>query len=58
MVATVPDNFSGASLHCKGRTACSSVHVLLWVMECFQGLFVLLDLAAGVHEILYVRTRW
>jgi hypothetical protein len=48
---------SGASLGCKGRTACSSVHVLLWVRECSQGLFVLLDLAACVHGILYLRTR-
>jgi hypothetical protein len=29
---------------------CSSVHVLLWVRECSQRLFALLDLAAGVHE--------
>jgi hypothetical protein len=36
--------------------ACSSVHVLLWVRECSQGLFV--GLAIGVHEILYLRTRW
>jgi hypothetical protein len=46
----------GASLPCKGRTA--SVRVLLWVRECSQGLFVLLDLAADEHEIFYLKTRW
>jgi hypothetical protein len=56
--AAVPDNFKpGASLHYKGCMACSSIHVLLWLRECSQGLFVLLDLAAGEHEILYL-TRW
>jgi hypothetical protein len=36
----------GASLRCKGSTACSSVHVLLWVRECSQGLFALLVLCS------------
>jgi hypothetical protein len=42
----------------RGASLLSSDHVLLWVRECSQGLFVSLVLAAGEQEVLYLRTRW